>query len=57
MHYLRLYFQKTFTLDLRALALLRMGMGALLLIDLYTRATDLEAHYANPGGFTAFGTF
>ena len=49
MHYLRLYFQKTFTLDLRALALLRMGMGALLLIDLYTRATDLEAHYANLG--------
>src|SRR5688500_5740942 len=43
------YFQKTFTLDLRALGLLRIGMGALLLIDLYTRATDLEAHYANSG--------
>lgn len=49
MHYLRLYFQKTFTLDLRALALFRIGMAALLLIDLYTRATDLEAHYSNSG--------
>ena len=49
MHYLRLYFLKTFTLDLRALALFRIGMAVLLLIDLYTRATDLEAHYANSG--------
>src|SRR5690606_10376590 len=49
MQYFRLYLRKTFTLDLRALALLRIGLGALLLIDLYTRATDLEAHYANTG--------
>ncbi|MBK0404790.1 HTTM domain-containing protein [Adhaeribacter sp. BT258] len=49
MHYLRLYLRQTFTLDLRALALFRIGLGALLLIDLYTRATDLEAHYANSG--------
>lgn len=49
MQYLLLYLRKTFTLDLRALALLRIGLGALLLIDLYTRATDLEAHYANSG--------
>lgn len=49
MHYFRLYFLKTFYLDLRALGLLRIGMGALLLIDLFTRATDLEAHYANLG--------
>ena len=49
MQYIKWYLQKTFTLDLRALALLRIGLGALLLIDLYTRATDLEAHYSNSG--------
>lgn len=49
MNFFRLYLQKTFTVDLRALSLLRIGLGALLLIDLYTRATDLEAHYANSG--------
>ncbi|MFC5272309.1 HTTM domain-containing protein [Adhaeribacter terreus] len=49
MRYFLLYLQKTFTVDLRALALLRIGLGALLIIDLYTRATDLEAHYANSG--------
>jgi hypothetical protein len=49
MDYLDLYFRKTFTLDLRALAMLRIGLGVLLLIDLYTRATDLEAHYSNTG--------
>lgn len=49
MNYLKLYLHKTFTLDLRALALMRIGLGVLLLLDLYTRATDLEAHYANMG--------
>ena len=49
MDYVSLYFRKTFTLDLRALAMLRIGLGVLLLIDLYTRANDLEAHYSNSG--------
>ena len=40
---------RPFTLDLRSLALLRMAVGALLLLDLAIRATDLEAHYSNAG--------
>ena len=40
---------RPFVLDLRALALLRMGLGAVLLLDLGIRVTDLEAHYANLG--------
>ncbi|GAA4363038.1 hypothetical protein GCM10023185_31450 [Hymenobacter saemangeumensis] len=43
------WLRRPFTLDLRALALLRMGVGAVLLVDLAIRATDLEAHYANLG--------
>lgn len=41
--------RRPFVLDLRALALLRMGLGAVLLLDLGIRSTDLEAHYANLG--------
>jgi hypothetical protein len=41
--------RQPFVLDLRALALLRMGLGAVLLLDLAIRGTDLEAHYANLG--------
>jgi len=38
-----------FVLDLRALALLRMGTAAVILLDLAIRSTDLEAHYSNMG--------
>lgn len=38
-----------FVLDLRALALLRMAVAAVVLLDLGIRATDLEAHYSNMG--------
>ena len=38
-------------LDLRSIALLRMGIAACLLIDLAGRATDLEAHYTDAGLF------
>ena len=41
--------RRPFVLDLRALALLRMGVGAVLLLDLAIRSTDLEAHYGNRG--------
>lgn len=41
--------RRPFTLDLRALALLRMGMAAIVLLDLGIRSTDLEAHYSNLG--------
>jgi hypothetical protein len=43
------WLKRPFTLDLRALALLRMGVAAVLLIDLGIRSTDLEAHYSNLG--------
>lgn len=43
------WLKRPFTLDLRALALLRMGVALLLLLDLGIRSTDLEAHYANMG--------
>ena len=36
-------------LDLRSLALLRIMMGLLLLLDLGIRATDLQAHYTDAG--------
>ena len=36
-----LKFDNPFTLDLRALALLRIGLGAILLADLVIRAPDL----------------
>ncbi|MCR5889086.1 hypothetical protein LRS06_15175 [Hymenobacter sp. J193] len=41
--------QNPFTLDLRALALLRIATGAVVLTDLAIRSTDLEAHYTNLG--------
>jgi hypothetical protein len=41
--------RRPFTVDLRALALLRMGVALLLLLDLGIRSTDLEAHYSNLG--------
>lgn len=43
------YFRKIFTVDLRALALMRIGIGFILLLDLFIRATDLKAHYSNEG--------
>jgi len=43
------YVKKIFTLDLRALALMRIGMGFLILLDLSIRGADLEAHYSNSG--------
>ena len=41
--------QRPFVLDLRALALLRLGVAAVVLLDLAIRSTDLEAHYSNLG--------
>ncbi len=43
------YFKSVFTLDLRALALLRIGIAAVVLLDLCIRATDLKAHYTDEG--------
>ncbi|UOQ51008.1 HTTM domain-containing protein [Hymenobacter cellulosivorans] len=40
---------RPFTLDLRALALLRAAVAGVVLLDLGIRSTDLEAHYSNQG--------
>ena len=49
MKYLELYFRKVFTVDLRALAIMRIWLAGIVLTDLAIRATDLEAHYSNMG--------
>ncbi|MCC9136365.1 HTTM domain-containing protein [Pontibacter silvestris] len=49
MKYLELYFRKVFTVDLRALAIMRIWVAGIILIDLAIRATDMEAHYSNMG--------
>ncbi|MDQ3190011.1 MAG: HTTM domain-containing protein [Bacteroidota bacterium] len=41
--------KKVFTLDLRSLSLLRIGIGLVLLLDLAIRATDLKAFYSDEG--------
>ncbi|MCC2547184.1 HTTM domain-containing protein [Hymenobacter sp. BT175] len=41
--------RRPFVLDLRALALMRIALAAVILTDLAIRSTDLEAHYANMG--------
>ncbi|WP_394344801.1 hypothetical protein [Botryobacter ruber] len=43
------YLRKVFTVDLRALALMRIWLAGIVLTDLAIRATDLEAHYADTG--------
>ncbi|MEZ6069235.1 MAG: HTTM domain-containing protein [Pirellulales bacterium] len=40
---------EVFGLDLRSLALLRVGLGVLILVDLACRARDLVAHYTDDG--------
>lgn len=49
MKYLELYLRKVFTVDLRALAIMRIWLAGIILTDLAIRATDLEAHYSNMG--------
>lgn len=41
--------RRPFVLDLRALALMRAAVAAVLLLDIGIRSTDLEAHYSNMG--------
>ena len=41
--------KRMLSLDLRALALLRIAYGLVLLQDLVVRATDLQAHYTDYG--------
>jgi hypothetical protein len=47
----RTRFQDLFRIDPRSLALFRMAMGALLLVELAVRASDLSAMYTDEGMF------
>lgn len=47
--YLLTALQSVAMLDLRALALMRIGAGIVLIADLLVRASDLVAHYTNQG--------
>lgn len=49
MKFLELYFRKVFTVDLRALAIMRIWLAGIILTDLAIRASDMEAHYSNRG--------
>src|SRR3712207_188044 len=42
-------FNALFALDLRSLALMRIGVGLVIIMDLVIRATSLEAHYSDTG--------
>src|SRR5947209_11846150 len=41
--------RKMFGIDLRSLALMRIGLGILLLVDLFQRSGDMKAHYSDYG--------
>ncbi len=45
------YLHNTFGLDLRSLAVFRIGLGVTLLIDLSVRASDLDRFYTDSGMF------
>ncbi|MEO1791826.1 MAG: DCC1-like thiol-disulfide oxidoreductase family protein [Cyanobacteria bacterium J06629_19] len=42
-------FRDRYSLDVRSLALLRIGLALVILADLFTRAGDLAAHYSDGG--------
>jgi hypothetical protein len=46
---LLLYFNKSYALDYRALALMRISLALVIIVDLFIRTGDLEAHYCNTG--------
>jgi hypothetical protein len=43
------YLRNSYKLDLRALALMRIGISLVVIVDLITRATAMEAHYTADG--------
>lgn len=43
--------KRSFSIDLRTLAVFRVGLGVLLIVDLILRARDLTAHYTDSGVF------
>lgn len=43
------YFKACYQLDMRALAFMRIGVALLVIIDLWIRCSDLQAHYTDSG--------
>ncbi len=43
------FLAETFDLDLRSMALARVSLAVVMLVDLVLRAADLTAHYTNAG--------
>lgn len=46
---MRKKFRKLFGIDIRSLALFRIGLGLILLVDLFLRLQDLNVHYSDEG--------
>ena len=46
---MRNYLRRTFGIDLRSLALFRICVGIILLIDICVRFSDLTVHYVDSG--------
>ena len=48
-HHWKLKAQQLFGIDLRSLAIFRISIALIIIVDLITRATDLESHYTDRG--------
>ncbi len=48
-HHWKLKAQELFGIDLRSLAIFRISIALIVIVDLITRATDLESHYTDRG--------
>jgi hypothetical protein len=57
MNFLLNQLKKVISLDLRAIALMRIGIGFTIIIDLLLRYSDLEAHYSDYGVLPLEGLF
>ena len=49
LHHWKLRAQELFGIDLRSLAIFRISVALIVIVDLITRATDLESHYTDRG--------
>ena len=49
LHRWKLRAQELFGIDLRSLAIFRISIALIIIVDLITRATDLESHYTDRG--------
>lgn len=49
LHHIIARFKKSYTLDVRALSLMRIGIGIILLVDLVTRSLSIKAFFTDEG--------